>query len=92
MQNGDRAFERQGYQDALKYYEKALPRLDKAGQELVKIKILQAQRSMLIDDGDAEFRRGAFDAALKAYQKALELSPGGDIEQRIDRAKAQLAR
>jgi serine/threonine protein kinase/tetratricopeptide (TPR) repeat protein len=92
VHNGDRAFERQGYKEALQSYETAMPKLDPAAQALVKIKMKQAQRGLLIEEGDADFRRGAFGAALKSYQRALELSPGADIEQRINRTESSLGR
>jgi len=85
VDNGDKAFRKQAYQESLEYYQKALslvPGKQYPNDQLERInKILEEQRRTLeqyqqaVARADRLFGEEAYQAALEAYQEARSVKP-----------------
>lgn len=89
VRSAEREVEAGRFKEAVELYQKAIPRLMPPADSMAKVKLLDAQRSLLISEGDAAVEAGDITAALKAYDEAQKLRRGKDIDQRLSKYRPQ---
>lgn len=88
VRRGDQALDREEFDDAVRLYNEAIPKLPAPAAAKAKQKIVEVQRARLIKEGDQALKRMDRQKALKAYAAAQDLRDDPEIQARIENAKS----